>query len=86
MVEGQVYNKLTNEPLSVHVEIYREGQSWIIKSNEEGWYSVSLPIDRAYAVKIHTLDNYRKYTEAFFLDELKDEKDFTYNIELLPKE
>ena len=58
----------------------------VFKSNAEGWYSVSLPIDRAYAVKIHQLDFYYKYTEAFFLERLEEQKDFTYNIELLPKE
>lgn len=84
MVEGKIFNKITNEPLSINIEIYRDGQSWVIKSNKEGWYSVSLPIDRAYAVKIHQLDGYKNYTEAFFLDQTEDT--YIFDIFLAPKE
>lgn len=82
-IEGRVLDELTKKPVATEIIISRKGQDWYVKSTPEGWYSITLDADKAYAVKIYN-GSYKNYINAIFLAEETNNQSFNYNIELMP--
>lgn len=82
-IEGRVIDEITKKPIATDIIISRQGQDWYVKSTPEGWYSITLDADKAYAVKIYN-GSYKSYINAIFLAEEMNNQSFNYNIELMP--
>ncbi len=82
IIEGRIMNETTNEPIATEIVLYRNGQAWHVKSTDKGWYSISLPSEHAYAVKIYN-SNFKKHVSAFYLDP-ENSTTFEHDIKLAP--
>ena len=65
-VEGRVRDVVTNEPLSVAVNIIRQGVSKTVESDEDGWFYTCLEGDKAYTLQAE-LDGYELFMAAAYL-------------------
>jgi hypothetical protein len=83
-IEGQIIDELTKTPVATDIIISRKGQTWYVKSTKEGWYSITLEADKAYALKIYN-KSYKSYINAIFLADETNSQSFNYNIELVPE-
>lgn len=84
IIEGIIVDELTKKPISTNIILYRQGQTWYIKSTEKGRYSIALETDKAYALKIYD-ESYKSYINAIFLAKETNNQSFNYNIELIPE-
>lgn len=66
-IEGRILDAVTKEPVATEIVLYRQGKTWHVKSTEKGWYAISLPSEKAYAIKIYN-DDYKNHVSAFYLD------------------
>jgi hypothetical protein len=66
-VEGQVLNFDGSKAIETDIVISREGQTWQVKSDKTGKFSISLPSNQAYAIKVYDA-NFKNYVSAVFLD------------------
>ncbi len=85
LLEGQVTDNLTGEPLEVEVEILRDDEKWILKTDEDGRYFLCLTSRQAYAFTV-TAANYQYFLKTAFLPEQDNSIPFVFNISLIPNE
>lgn len=84
-IEGRVLDATTQEPVETEIVLYRQGQTWHIKSTDKGWYAISLPSEKAYAVKVYNAE-YKKHVSAFYLNVDEATDAFEHDILLAPTE
>ncbi|MFK7949580.1 MAG: hypothetical protein AB8G11_18455 [Saprospiraceae bacterium] len=84
-IEGRVLDAITKQPIETEIVLYRQGKTWNIKSTDKGWYAISLPSEKAYAVKIYNND-YKNHVSAFYLEINEATDAFEHDILLAPTE
>lgn len=82
-IQGKIINDNNNKAVKTKIVIYRNGQSWFTESTEDGSFSISLPNDKAYAIKIYD-DNYKNHVSAVYLD--ANTANLSHTITLKPKQ
>jgi outer membrane protein OmpA-like peptidoglycan-associated protein/tetratricopeptide (TPR) repeat protein len=85
LVEGKVTDNITGEPLKVEMDILREDDKWLIKSDENGRYFICLSAKQAYAFTV-AQPSYEYFSEAAFLAEQDNSIPFRFDISLTPNE
>lgn len=83
-IEGQVKDEFTEKPLQVTLDIMRNGKKWELQTDENGWYFMCLPTQKAYAFQVNN-PNYEYYMEATFLPAQNNAIPFRFDISLIPK-
>ncbi|MFT6938376.1 MAG: outer membrane protein OmpA-like peptidoglycan-associated protein, partial [Saprospiraceae bacterium] len=83
-IEGQVKDEFTEEPLRLSLDVMRNGKKWEIETDEDGWYFMCLPTQKAYAFQVNN-SNYEYYMEAAFLPSQNNSIPFRFDISLIPK-
>jgi len=83
LLEGQVTDNLTGEPLEVEIEILRDDEKWMLQSDEDGRYFLCLSSRQAYAFTV-AAPNYEYFSEAAFLPEQDNSIPFVFDISLVP--
>ncbi len=84
LVEGQIKDEFTEEPLPLKLDILRNGIKWEIETDKDGWYFICLPSDKAYAFQV-VHNNYEYYMEAAYLPTQNNAIPFRFDIDLIPK-
>lgn len=82
MIQGIIVNNDNNRAVKTKIIIYRNGQSWFAESKEDGSFSISLPNDKAYAIKVYD-ENYKNHVSAVYLK--ANTPNLTHTINLKPK-
>lgn len=82
-IEGRILDATTKQPIATEIVLYRQGQTWHVKSTDKGWYAISLPSEKAYAVKIYN-DDYKNHVSAFYLNIDEASNAFEHDILLAP--
>lgn len=83
-IEGQVKDEFTQEPLKLTLDVMRNGKKWEIQTDDDGWYFMCLPTQKAYAFQVNNPD-YEYYMEAAFLPAQNNAIPFRFDISLIPK-
>ncbi|MEL6865093.1 MAG: OmpA family protein [Bacteroidota bacterium] len=66
-LEGFVRNADSQDPISGTIHIGREGEKWVVKSDEDGWFFICLPGNKGYSFRIEQ-PGYEGYMEARYLE------------------
>jgi len=66
LLEGQVVNQVTNEPVPAYIKISREEEHRYIKTNETGSFFICLPGNKGYSFQINEPD-YDYFIDARFV-------------------
>lgn len=83
-IEGQIKDEFTQRPLSLTLDVMRNGKKWEIQTDDDGWYFMCLPTQKAYAFQVNNPD-YEYYMEAAFLPSQNNAIPFRFDISLIPK-
>lgn len=81
-IQGKIVNDINNQAIKTKIVIYRNGQSWFAESAADGSFSISLPNDKAYAIKVYD-ENYKNHVSAVYLE--ANTANLTHTINLKPK-
>ncbi len=81
MVQGKIVD-VNNSAIKTKIIIYRNGQSWFAESDAKGNFSISLPNDKAYAIKIYN-ENYKNHVSAIYLK--ANTPNLSHTINLIPR-
>lgn len=84
LLEGRVTDEFSEEPLTLSLDVMRNGHKWELQTDEDGWYFICLPAKKAYAFQVNHLD-YEYYMEAAFLAAQDNSIPFRFDIALIPK-
>jgi hypothetical protein len=81
MIQGKIVSD-NNKAVKTKIVLYRNGQSWFAESADDGSFSISLPNNKAYAIKVYD-ENYKNHVSAIYLEANK--ANLNHIINLKPK-
>ncbi len=65
-LEGHVYDEENGNPIATEIRIGREDHKWSTKSDQDGWFFICMPGDKAYSFQISE-DGYEYFVNAEYL-------------------
>lgn len=83
-LEGMVVDEETGEPIATKVRIGRESQKFEVQSDEEGWFFMCLPGNKAYSFMVQE-KGYDHYISAVYLEPQDNAVPVKVDITLLPQ-
>ena len=82
-LEGYVTDATSGEPISASIRISREKDRWTVQSDENGWFFLCVPGDRAYSFQVDE-KGYQYLIKAEFLAAQDNARPVSVALELLP--
>jgi outer membrane protein OmpA-like peptidoglycan-associated protein/tetratricopeptide (TPR) repeat protein len=82
-ITGQVKDALTDMPQQTTMQIIRNNEKLLLQTDEEGWYFLCLPNQKAYAFSVNQ-PNYEPYLETAFLQAQDNSSTYRFDILLQP--
>ncbi len=83
-LEGKVVDKETGKPISTRVKIGREKERVEVQSNEDGWFFLCLPGNKAYSFMAQE-KGYEHYISAVYLEAQDNATPVKVDVTLLPE-